>query len=146
MTDISNFVFLTGRVGADPEIKYFEGDNAVANFSLATSSSYKNKSGEKVEKTQWHKIVAWRHLAKLAENYIKKGTYITVSGSIEYRSYEDQNGVKKYITEIVADAVKFHGKNDQSNQSEQPEPQQSNPSESPIPEDDSTGPVDDLPF
>ncbi len=107
-----NKVILVGNVGRDPEIKYFDQDTAVANFSLATTErGYKTRSGVEVpERTDWHNIVAWRGLAKLSENYIKKGTQIYVEGKIRTRSYDDQSGQKKYVTEIFADVIQLLGR------------------------------------
>ena len=107
-----NKVILVGHVGKDPDVRYFDNDTAVANFSLATSErGYKTRDGQEVpDRTEWHNIVAWRSLAKLAENYIKKGSQIYVDGKIRTRSYDDQNGVKRYITEIFADTIQLLGK------------------------------------
>ena len=90
-----NKVILIGNVGADPDIKYLDGGVAVARFSLATTESYKNKNGERVDQTEWHNIVLWRNLAEIAEKYVKKGMRLYIEGRIRNRSWEDQNGVKK---------------------------------------------------
>jgi len=100
-----NRVILLGRVGKDPEVRNFEG-TPVANFSLATSESYKNKQGEKIETTEWHKIVAWRKTAEIVEKYVKKGSEIYVEGKIRNRTYESE-GKKMYTTEIVADSIQL---------------------------------------
>lgn len=107
-----NKVILIGNVGKDPEIKYFDNETAVANFPMATTErGYTTKSGVEVpEKTDWHNIVAWRGLAKVSENYIKKGTQIYVEGKLRTRNYDDQNGNKRYITEIVADVIQLLGR------------------------------------
>lgn len=107
-----NKVILIGNVGKDPEIKYFDNETAVANFPMATTErGYTTKSGVEVpERTDWHNIVAWRGLAKVSENYIKKGTQIYVEGKIRTRNYDDQNGNKRYITEIVADVIQLLGR------------------------------------
>ena len=89
-----NKVILIGNVGADPDIKYLDGGVAVARFSLATTESYKNKNGERVDQTEWHNIVLWRNLAEIAEKYVKKGMRLYIEGRIRNRSWEDQNGVK----------------------------------------------------
>lgn len=102
-----NKVILIGRVGADPEVKYLEGGVAVANLRLATTESYKNKNGERVEQTEWHSIVLWRGLAQVAENYVKKGMLLYIEGRIRSRSWDDQNGVKRYITEIYGDNMQM---------------------------------------
>ncbi len=95
-----NKVILVGNVGKDPEVKYLEQDVAVAKFTLATSETYKAKNGERVETTEWHNIVLWRGLAKVAEQYVKKGSKLFIEGKITHRQYE-QDGVTKFFTEIV---------------------------------------------
>lgn len=97
-----NKVILVGYVGKDPEVRYLEGGVALARFSLATSESYKNKEGKKVDQTEWHHIVLWRNQAEIAEKYVRKGTMLYLEGKIRSRSYGDENN-KKYITEIVGD-------------------------------------------
>ena len=94
-----NKVILVGNVGKDPEIRRFE-NNIKASFSLATSETYTPKGGDKVTQTEWHNVVAWRRLAELAENYIRKGSQILVEGKLRYRSYDDRDGNKKYIVEV----------------------------------------------
>ena len=95
-----NKVILVGNVGRDPEVKYVSQDVPYARFTLATSETFKAKNGEKVESTEWHNIVLWRGLAKVAEQYIKKGSKLYIEGKITHRQYE-QDGVTKYFTEIV---------------------------------------------
>ena len=104
-----NKVILLGNVGKDPEMKYFDNDVAKANFSIATSErGYTTSSGTQVpERTEWHNIVCWRGLAQIAERFVKKGTLVYVEGKIKTRSYDDQNGVKRYITEIIADNLEL---------------------------------------
>lgn len=102
-----NKVILIGNVGADPDIKYLDGGVAVARFSLATTESYKNKNGERVDQTEWHNIVLWRNLAEIAEKYVKKGMRLYIEGRIRNRSWEDQSGVKKYMTEIQGDNMQM---------------------------------------
>ena len=110
-----NKVILLGNVGKDPEVKYFDNDVAVASFSIATSETYKDKEGNKQTKTEWHNIVAWRWLAKLAENYIKKGTQIYVEGKLTTRSWDDKDGNKRYTTEVVANSIQLLGKKGDNN-------------------------------
>ena len=98
-----NKVILIGNVGADPDVKYLEGGVAVARFSLATSEVYNNKNGERVTQTEWHNIVLWRNLAQIAEKYVHKGMMLYIEGRIRTRSWDDQNGVKRYTTEIYGD-------------------------------------------
>ncbi|HBG87959.1 MAG TPA: single-stranded DNA-binding protein [Marinilabiliaceae bacterium] len=107
-----NKAILVGNVGRDPEVRYFDNDQAVANFTLATTErGFTTREGQQIpERTEWHNIVAWRGLAKLAENYIKKGSQLYIEGKIKTRSYEDANGVKKYTTEIVADIIQLLGR------------------------------------
>ena len=150
-----NKVILVGNVGKDPEVRHVE-SGTVCNFSLATSEVYKNKNGEKVTQTEWHNIVLWRQLAELAEKFVKKGSQLYIEGRIRTRSYEDQNGVKRYTTEIYADTMRFLGRkqedgsasvagNNQSTNS----PSISNQSYStPVSEPDFSplDPADDLPF
>lgn len=107
-----NKVILVGNVGKDPDIRYFDNDQAVANFTLATTDrGYKTRDGQEIpDRTEWHNIVAWRGLAKIVESYVKKGTQIFVEGKLRTRSYDDQNGVKKYVTEIFADNIQLLGR------------------------------------
>ncbi len=106
-----NKVILVGNVGQDPEIRYIDSNVAVANFSLATTErGYKTQGGKEIpDRTEWHNIVAWRGLATLAENYIRKGTQLYVEGKIRTRSWE-KDGVKRYTTEIFADTIQLLGK------------------------------------
>lgn len=110
MSTLRNKVQLIGHVGNDPEIKSFEGGKKLANFSLATNESYKNDKGEKVEETQWHKLVAWGKTAEIIEKYVAKGKEIAIEGKLVHRSYDDKNGEKRYITEVVVDDVLLLGK------------------------------------
>lgn len=128
-----NKVILVGNLGKDPEVRHLEGGTAVANFTLATSEAYKDKSGQRIEQTEWHNIVVWRTLAEVAEKYLKKGSTIYLEGKIRTRSWEDKDKVKRYTTEIVADTFTMLGKKENS----------SNSSDD-IPTVSKTG--DDLPF
>lgn len=102
-----NKVILIGNVGADPEVRYLDGGVAVANLRLATTESYKNKNGERVDQTEWHNIVLWRGLAEIVEKYVKKGMRLYIEGRIRTRSWEDQTGMKRYTTEIYADNMQM---------------------------------------
>ena len=113
-----NKVILVGNVGKDPEVKHLESNVSVAHFTLATSENYTNKAGEKVTTTEWHNIVCWRGLATIAENYIHKGSQIYVDGKIRTRSYDAQDGSKKYITEIYADTIQLLGKKGENSSAE----------------------------
>ena len=106
-----NKVLLIGNVGKDPDVRHLEGGASVASFTLATTERYRERgSGESKEITEWHNIVAWRQLADLAENFIRKGSQIFVEGRIRSRSWDDQNGQKRYITEILADSIQLLGR------------------------------------
>lgn len=96
-----NIVQLIGRLGQDPDMKHFESGAVVAQFNLATDESYV-KDGKKVEKLNWHRVVAWNRLAEIMEKYLKKGDKIYIEGSLQNRTYEDRDGTKRVITEIVA--------------------------------------------
>jgi single-strand DNA-binding protein len=110
MKSLRNSVQLIGRLGKDPEVKDFE-NRKKASFSIATTDSYKNQKGEKIEDTQWHNIVIWGKLAGIAEKYLKKGHEVAVEGKLIHRVYET-NGEKRYITEInVNDLVMLGTKN-----------------------------------
>lgn len=98
-----NKVMLIENLGKDPEIQQLEGGYSVAKFSLATSESYKDKQGNVQTDIEWHNIIVWRNLAEVAGKYLKKGSTIYLEGKIKTRNYEDKAGVKKYVTEIVAD-------------------------------------------
>ncbi len=108
-----NKAILVGNVGKDPEVRHLEGGTSVARFTLATSETYKNKSGELVTNTEWHNIVAWRQLSDLAEKYIRKGRQLYVEGKITNRQYDDKDGNKRYISEIVADNIRLLGKKEE---------------------------------
>jgi single-strand DNA-binding protein len=117
-----NKVILVGNLGKDPEVRSLEGGAKVASFSLATNEIFKGKDGNKVEQTEWHNIVVWRGLAELAEKYLKKGSQIYLEGKIKTRSWDDKEGNKRYITEIVGDQMTFLGKPAGSGDSFQPQP------------------------
>jgi len=104
-----NKVILVGNVGKDPEIRHLDSGVAVANLPLATSESYTAKNGDKVTTTEWHNIVLWRGLAEVAEKYVTKGRQLHIEGRIKTRSYDDKDGNKRYITEIVADVMQMLG-------------------------------------
>ena len=94
---------MIGNLGKDPEIKYLESKVPVANFTLATNSTWKDKDGSKQEHTEWHNIVLWRGLAELSEKYLHKGDKVYIEGRLKTRSWEDKDNVKRYTTEIVAE-------------------------------------------
>lgn len=111
-----NKVILIGNLGKDPEVRHLDNGRAVANFSLATSEVYNNKNGERVTNTEWHNIVMWTPLAELAEKYLKKGSQIYLEGKLQTRSYDDKDGNRKYITEVVAATMNFLGSRSDSNE------------------------------
>lgn len=98
-----NKVILLGRLGKDPEVRNLDGGAVVANFPIATNEVYYNKNREKVEKTEWHRIVVWRRNAEVAQQYLKKGDLLYLEGKLRTRSFDDKDGNKKYITEVEAD-------------------------------------------
>ena len=104
-----NKVILVGNVGKDPEIRHLDSGVSVATFTLATSETYLAKNGDKVTSTEWHNIVLWRGLADVAEKYVKKGKQLYIEGRIRSRSYEDKEGMKRYVTEIYGDVMKLLG-------------------------------------
>ena len=104
---------LIGNVGRDPEVRYLDGNSGnakVATFTLATTERYRDRNGETRENTEWHNIVAWRNNADVAERFVKKGTQLFIEGRIRTRSWDDQNGNKRYTTEIIADNLQLLGK------------------------------------
>ncbi len=143
-----NKVILIGNLGRDPEVRNLENDVKVANFSLATTETYKAKDGSRVDTTEWHNIVLWRGLAGIAEKYLKKGDSIYLEGRIRTRSWEDENGIKKYRTEIYGDQMIMLGKRDSQHSEVVPPPPEipgatGTPADTTNPEPDAT---DDLPF
>ncbi len=138
-----NKVILIGNVGKDPEVRHLESGVSVARFTLATNEKYTNKSGEKVETTEWHNIVVWRKLADIVEKYVKKGNQIYLEGKITYRTYE-KDGQTKYFTEIVANNMQMLGSKKDS-QSYAP-PQQNEKDNSTQNNDIIEEETDDLPF
>lgn len=105
-----NKVILVGNLGKDPEVRHLENGTAVANFPIATSESYKDKAGNRVDQTEWHNVVVWRKLAEIAESYLKKGSQIYLEGKLRTRSWDDPQGNKRYTTEVVADTFTMLGK------------------------------------
>lgn len=104
-----NKVILVGRLGKDPETRYMTNGEAVANVTLATSENWKDKSGEKQERTEWHNLVFYRRLAEIAGEYLKKGSQIYVEGRIQTRKYQDKSGQDRYITEIIVNEMQMLG-------------------------------------
>ena len=145
-----NRVFLIGRCGKPVEVRT-AGENKVASFTLATTEKYKdNKTGEWKENTEWHNIVCWRNTAELAEKYIQKGMMLYVEGKLRTRSWDDKEGNKRYVTEIIADGVQFLEKKQDSAPAPAPAPapaqtQQKRFDSTPLPVDDGAD-DSDLPF
>lgn len=110
MNNLRNKIQLIGNLGSDPEVKTFDSGKKKVNLSLATSDNYYDANGDKVEQTQWHNVIGWGKTADIAEKYLRKGSEIAVDGKIQYRSYDDKNGEKKYITEIVINEMLMLGK------------------------------------
>ncbi|PIW04535.1 MAG: single-stranded DNA-binding protein [Cytophagales bacterium CG17_big_fil_post_rev_8_21_14_2_50_40_13] len=138
-----NKVILVGNLGKDPEVRHLENGRAVANFSLATSETYKNKQGEKVTNTEWHNIVLWSPIAEIAEKFLKKGNQVYIEGKLTTRSWDDQDGNKRYTTEVVGNNLTLLGAKSDGDSGGSSNMSQSSASEvTSIPQDDS----DDLPF
>ena len=109
MNTLRNKVQLIGNLGNDPEIITLESGKKLAKLSIATNESYKNAEGEKVTDTQWHNVIAWNKTAEIIENYLQKGSEVAIEGKLTNRSYQDKEGVKKYITEIVCNELLMLG-------------------------------------
>ncbi len=138
-----NKAILVGRVGKEPETKHLEGGTTLCKFPLATNEVY-TKNGEKVENTEWHNIILWRRLAEIADEYVKKGDLLYIEGRIRTRSYDDQQGVKKYFTEIIGDNLQMLGKKQNDNNDAGAPPSNSGNTESAP--DNVAEETDDLPF
>ena len=159
-----NKVILIGNVGQDPEVRYTGDANngaKVATVRLATTERYRDRNGNPQEHTEWHNVVVWRNQADVVEKYVKKGTQLYVEGRIRTRSWDDQNGNKRYTTDIVADTLQLLGRRPENNAQQggyqQPAPQQSyqqpayapqQPVQHPVAPQNiaDNGPEDDLPF
>ncbi len=139
-----NRVILIGNLGKDPDVITFENGVKKASFSLATSESYKNKEGNRVDQTEWHNIVMWRGLADIAERFLKKGNQIYLEGKLKTRSYE-MDGTKKYITEIFVDNMTMLGNRKEGGEGGQPTSSQPTQKQQPA-QDNIQVPEDDLPF
>ena len=133
-----NKVLLIGRLGADPELRYAPNGAAVVNFNVATNMVWRDQDGNQQERTDWHRVVAWRRLAETASEYLKKGRRVYVEGRLQTRSYEDQNGVRRWVTEIVAEQIQFLDARGETVAEEEVPP--------PPPEETSSESEDDIPF
>ena len=145
-----NRVMLVGRLGKDPEMRYTSSGMPATNFSMATDERWKDRNGERQRRTEWHNIVVWRNLAEICGKYLHKGKQVYIEGRIQTRSYDDRDGNKKYITEIVADQMQMLGskgdggsrgqQNDSFDQRQEPQ------AEEPKVAEPSFNPDDDIPF
>ncbi len=109
MNTLRNKVQLIGNLGNDPEIINLDSGKKLAKFSIATNDSYKNEKGEKIQNTEWHNVVAWGKTAEIIENYVTKGNEVAIEGKLTTRSWDDKEGVKRYITEIVCNELLMIG-------------------------------------
>jgi single-strand DNA-binding protein len=109
MYALKNKVQLIGNLGGNPEIKSLDGGKKMAKFSIATNESYRNANGEKITETQWHNLVAWGRVAEIIEKYLIKGSEVAVEGKLTYRTYNDKEGNKKYLTEIHVNELLMFG-------------------------------------
>lgn len=134
-----NKVILVGSLGRDPETRYMPDGGAVTNFSMATTESWKDKSGEKQEKTEWHRISTFQKLAEICGEYLKKGSSVYIEGRLQTRKWTDKDGVDKYTTEIIADRMQMLGAKSESKPAEKPATKQAKVA----PDDDFQ---DDIPF
>ena len=120
-----NKVILVGGLGKDPEVRFMPNGEAVANFSLATNETWKDKAGVKQEKTSWHNIVAYRKLAEIIGEYLKKGSQVYIEGKLQTREYE-KDGQKRYVTEIIADTMQMLGGKPDSQSAKENAPKRDN--------------------
>ncbi len=104
-----NKAIIVGNLGRDPELRYTQGGSPVCQLSVATTRAYTNKNNDRIEETEWHRIVVWGKSAEHCNNFLAKGRQVYVEGRIQTRNYEDKEGIKRYSTEIVADSVQFLG-------------------------------------
>ncbi len=104
-----NKVILLGNLGKDPEIRTLESGTKLARISIATNDYFKNKSGESIERTEWHNVILWRQRAELAEKFLQKGSQVYIEGRLQTRQWDDKDGNKRYTTEIIADVVNLVG-------------------------------------
>ena len=110
MNAMKNRVQLIGHVGQEPEVKTFDGGKKVANITIATNDYYINDKGEKIENTEWHRVTAWGKTAEIIEKYVTKGKEIAIDVKLTHRSYDDKDGTKRYVTEVVVNDLLLLGK------------------------------------
>lgn len=144
-----NKVILVGNLGQDPEVRYMPNGNAVANVSVATSETWKDKNtGDNQEKTEWHRVVMFRRLAEIAGEYLKKGSKVYIEGKLQTRKWQDQSGQDRYTTEIVADQMQMlDGRGGGDSSFNQSQPSKSSGQSAPAAAaPDAGGFDDDIPF
>lgn len=142
-----NKVIIVGNLGKDPEVRYLEGGTAVANFSVATSENYTDRSsGEKKTITEWHNVVLWRGLAEVAEKYLKKGNQVYIEGKLRTRKWQDKDGHDRYTTEIVGDNMQMLGRKEDNSSSGSANQSKTSGSSSSAQIDNEPSETDDLPF
>ncbi len=144
-----NKVIIVGRLGQEPELRYTPSGAAVCNFSVATSEYWNDKNGQKQERTEWHRVVAWGKTAELCNQYLAKGSQCFLEGKLQTRSWDDNSGQKKYTTEVIATTVQFLGaKSENSKSATKPlsESVSSPPQQEYMPSTDSSFTADDIPF
>ena len=134
-----NKVIIVGNLGADPELKYTASGRPVASFTVATKEQWTGKDGQKEEKTEWHRLVAWAKLAEICGEYLRKGSQVYIEGKLQTRSWEDRDGNKRYTTEIVAQTMQMLGSPAKGREAKTPEERY--PYEEPV-----SIPEDDIPF
>ena len=134
-----NKVILVGNLGGPPELRYTAGGKPVATFKLATHEQWTGKNGEKEERTEWHRIIAWGRLGEICGEYLRKGSQVYIEGRLQTRQWDDKEGIKRYTTEIVANTMQMLGSSGKGGTASSPE--EKFPSEEPI-----SIPEDDIPF
>ena len=144
-----NKVILVGRLGKDPEVRYSNNGNAITTFNLATSRVYKNKQGEKVDETEWHRCVSFGRTAEVCGEYLHKGSLIYIEGRLQTRDWEDKDGNKRWTTEIIIDNMRMLGGKNDSESGEKGKSPFANAPQNNRPDDGDMGgdiPDDDVPF
>ncbi|MFQ5864381.1 MAG: single-stranded DNA-binding protein [bacterium] len=139
-----NKVILLGRLGQDPELRYTPNGAAVTTLSLATNEVWKDNEGNKQERTEWHRVVLWRKLAEIAGEFLKKGSRVYFEGRLQTRSWEDKDGVKRYVTEVIADTMTMMDTKAESERAAEVAPPAE--MEGPPPNEAESTEEDDLPF
>ena len=145
-----NKVILIGNLGSDPEVRYTPSGKAVANFRIATTEQWTNKEGSKEERTEWHRIVAWGRLGEICGQYLRKGKQVYIEGRLQTRSWDDAEGQKRYMTEVVAQTMQMLGRAGEDAAGDQPRRQAQAgggpDADYPQPPPSGTNEDDDLPF